>query len=144
VENAVKLPCPKCKNKVTHWDHTEGKMHCPICGNLFPAPADAFKQVVIKSNIPVSKAPDIFAEEREYMKNKLGDLNNHLFEELERLNTPALKGDKLKDEIERARAMTGVAKEIINNGKLTLDAMIAIKEHHIPLPKMLELPDAMP
>mgnify|MGYP001604021430 FL=1 len=60
------------------------------------------------------------------MKNKLGDLNNHLFAQLERLSEESLKGDKLQEEIGRAHAVTNVAKEIINNGKLILEAKIAI------------------
>lgn len=56
------------------------------------------------------------------MKNKLIDLNNHLFAQLERLSDESLKGDKLKDEITRSKAITGVAKEVISNGKLALEA----------------------
>ena len=33
------------------------------------------------------------------MQNTLGDLNNHLFAELERLSDEELKGDELKDEM---------------------------------------------
>lgn len=56
------------------------------------------------------------------MKNKLSDLNNHLFAELERLSDEDLKEDKLLDEIERAKAITSVASQIINNANLALKA----------------------
>lgn len=56
------------------------------------------------------------------VKNTLGDLNNHLFEQLERLNDESIKGDKLKEEIERARAVSSIASQIINNGNLVLKA----------------------
>jgi hypothetical protein len=56
------------------------------------------------------------------MKNKLSDLNNHLFEQLEWLNDDDLKGDDLHQEINRAQAMCGVAGQIISNGRLVLDA----------------------
>ena len=55
-------------------------------------------------------------------RNTLGDLNNYLFAQLERLSDEDIKGEVLKEEIERARMVTSVAKEIINNGRLVLDA----------------------
>ena len=61
------------------------------------------------------------------MKNKLTDLNNHLFAQLERLNDEDLKGDKLKEEIDRARSVTAVANQIINGGNLILNAQRALK-----------------
>jgi len=64
------------------------------------------------------------------MKNSLGDLHNHLFEQLERLNDDDLMGEKLKEEISRAKAITGVAREIILNGKLVLDARVALQHFH--------------
>ena len=56
-------------------------------------------------------------------KNKLSDLNNHLFEELERLNDEELKGEELQEERERAKSMANIAQTIINNGELALKAV---------------------
>ncbi len=56
------------------------------------------------------------------MKNKLVDLNNHLFEQLERLNDEDLKGDKLKTELSRARTVASIASGIVENAKTILDA----------------------
>ena len=57
------------------------------------------------------------------MKNKLSDLNNHLFEQMERLNSDQLKGEELKNEIDRAKAMAEVADKIVGSAKVTVDAM---------------------
>ena len=56
------------------------------------------------------------------MKNTLGDLNNHLFAELERLSDEDLKGDELKEEISRAKLVTNVAERIIDNANTILEA----------------------
>jgi hypothetical protein len=56
------------------------------------------------------------------MKNTLGDLNNHLFAQLERLSDEDIKGDKLKEEIERAKALSSIANQVISNGNLVLKA----------------------
>lgn len=74
------------------------------------------------------------------MKNKLSDLNNHLFAQLERLGDEDLQGDKLVEEINRAKSVTDIAGQIIANGTLVLKAKIAadgaMGEMKIPL--MLE------
>jgi len=57
------------------------------------------------------------------IKNKLSDLNNHLFEELERLNNEELTGEALQEERERAKSMASIAQTIINNGELALKAV---------------------
>lgn len=56
------------------------------------------------------------------MNNTLGDLNNHLFAQLERLSDEDLEGDKLKEEITRAKSINDVAGKIIANGTLVLNA----------------------
>lgn len=56
-------------------------------------------------------------------KNKLADLNDHLFAELERLSDEELKGDDLKEELDRAKALTDVSEKIIDNASLMLKAI---------------------
>lgn len=76
------------------------------------------------------------------MKNKLIDLNNHLFAQLERLSDEDLQGDKLREEIERSKSVASIAQNIIANGKLLLDAHIAVGERLLnkdSLPRMLSI-----
>jgi len=74
------------------------------------------------------------------MKSSLVDLNNHLFAQLERLNDEDLKGEQLKDEIERSKAMTAVAGKVVENAALALEAHKLRLDHENlqDLPKMLE------
>lgn len=75
------------------------------------------------------------------MKNTLGDLNNHLFAQLERLSDEDLSGDKLLEEINRAKSVTSVASQIISTGSLVLEATKLFDDRmnaDTKLPKMLE------
>lgn len=74
------------------------------------------------------------------MKNKLIDLNNHLFAQLERLSDEDVKGDQLKEELERSKAITNIGREIISNASLVLKAKELQLEYGIKekMPEMLE------
>lgn len=56
------------------------------------------------------------------MKNTLSDLNNYLFESLERLMDDDLSGEDLDREIQRSRAVTDVAQALIHSGELSIKA----------------------
>lgn len=79
------------------------------------------------------------------MRNTLTDLNNHLFEQLERLNDEELTNEQLNQEIQRSKAMTDVASKIISNAELGLQAeKLKVEYGHrdVNLPAMLENKDA--
>ncbi|NLL20009.1 MAG: hypothetical protein GX262_13495 [Clostridia bacterium] len=63
------------------------------------------------------------------MKNTLADLNNHLFMQLERLNDEEIQGEKLQEEISRAKAISNIATQIINNGSLVLRSQEFMQEY---------------
>lgn len=65
------------------------------------------------------------------MKNKLSDLNNHLFAQLERLGDEDITGDKLTEEINRARAVSDIATQVIANSNLVLKAQTFMCEYGI-------------
>lgn len=46
------------------------------------------------------------------MKNTLGDLNNHLFAQLEKLSDDDLSGDELDTEIRRSEAIAKVSERL--------------------------------
>lgn len=56
------------------------------------------------------------------MKNSMLDLHNHLFAQLERLSDESIKGDELIEEINRAKAVMGVADALVQNVTLMLEA----------------------
>lgn len=56
------------------------------------------------------------------MKNTLADLNNYLFESIERLQDDSLDSEELEKEIKRREAVQKIAKTIIDNGALAIQA----------------------
>jgi len=71
------------------------------------------------------------------MKNKLGDLNDHLFSQLERLGEEGMSQEDIEKEAKRADAMVAVADQIIENSKLRLAAAKLYAEHGDHIKPML-------
>lgn len=75
-------------------------------------------------------------------RNTLADLNNILFEQLERLNDTDYEGEKLKEEIDRAKTMTSVAGQVISNADLILEGQKLIGNSlnaDLKLPRMIDV-----
>jgi hypothetical protein len=62
------------------------------------------------------------------MKNKLTDLNNHLFAQLERLSDEDLSSDDLAKEIQRSDAVAKIATQIIDTANVAIDAAKLVAE----------------
>lgn len=66
-------------------------------------------------------------------RNTLMDLYNTMFEQLERLNDEELTPEQLDMEAKRAKAMSGVASNMIGISKIMLDAAKATQDQGIVL-----------
>lgn len=55
------------------------------------------------------------------MRNKLKDLNNHLFEALERLNDDELTPEMIEVESKRVKSISMLSTQIIKNVKTQID-----------------------
>ena len=77
------------------------------------------------------------------MKNTLSDLNNHLFEQLERLNDEDLDAEQLEKELKRSDGMTKIAEQIIKNGELAYKTMVHMDEYGYNLDKNLKAPEML-
>jgi len=65
-------------------------------------------------------------------QNKMIDLQNYLFEEMDRLNDPEIMEDpeKAKAEIARAKAMGSIGSVMVNNCSNAIKATKLTVEHH--------------
>lgn len=73
------------------------------------------------------------------MKNKLIDLNDHLFAQIERLSEEGITAEQLEIEAKRTEGIVQVADKIIENAKTTLAACKLVADHgdrflgHMPM-----------
>lgn len=63
------------------------------------------------------------------MKNKLTDLNDHLFAQLERLSDEDLNVEDIAKEVTRTDALVKVSEQIIGNATIALRAAELVAEH---------------
>jgi len=74
-------------------------------------------------------------------RNKITDLNNHLFAQLEKLNDDDLTPEQIDQECKRAKAMSSIASQILQSSRLTLEAMKLVNEDKINskhIPELLQ------
>lgn len=76
------------------------------------------------------------------MKNTLADLNNYLFEQIERLNDDSIDEAQLEKEIRKTDSIVKISEKIIQNGELAFKTMKHMDEfgygQNRSVPKMLE------
>lgn len=63
------------------------------------------------------------------MKNRLSDLNDHLFAQIERLSEEGLTPDQIDQEAKRGIAIVAVADQIIRNAGLIVQAAKIMSDH---------------
>lgn len=73
------------------------------------------------------------------MKNKLGDLNDHLFAQLERMSDEGMDPERIEIEAKRAEAIVSLADQVVRNADLQLRAAKLFADHgdkivpHLPM-----------
>ncbi|MCI6350170.1 MAG: hypothetical protein MR779_04625 [Tenericutes bacterium] len=77
------------------------------------------------------------------MKNNLNEVNNYLFEQLERLNEDDIlkEGDNFKKEIQRSKAISSLCSTIVSNANLILNAKKYADELGLKENEVLKLED---
>ena len=83
----------------------------------------------MKNNTIWEQEKNIEQIKEKTMKNTLSDLNNYLFEAIERITDDELTDEALDKEIKKSEAVQKIAKTIIENGHLALNAQKHIDEY---------------
>lgn len=72
------------------------------------------------------------------VRNKLIDLNNMMFEQLERLNDPDLTPEQFETEIKRSKTMVSIGRIIVDNAQVALEAQKHKDEYGVDNKEMPE------
>ncbi len=71
------------------------------------------------------------------MRNSLGDLNDYLFEQIERVNDDSLTGKELDEQLKKAKAVVEIGKTIVQNANVVLRAAIASQVDLVQVPETI-------
>lgn len=63
------------------------------------------------------------------MKNRLSDLNDHLFAQIERLSEEGLSAEQIETEVKRGNAIVACADQIIRHAALQVQAAKIVSDH---------------
>lgn len=63
------------------------------------------------------------------MRNTLGDLNDYLFEQMERINDDSLSKEELEKELRKADSIVKISEKIIQNADLAFRTMKHLDEY---------------
>lgn len=64
-------------------------------------------------------------------KNKMADLNDHLFAQIERLADEELTAEQIEQEVKRGGAIVAVADQILRGAALQIQAAKILSDHGI-------------
>ena len=76
------------------------------------------------------------------MQNRIEDLNNHLFMQIERLMDEDMSDDQLAKEIKRSKAIVHVSGEIIKTADLRFKAIQFAQEYQLQVPDHISKDDS--
>ena len=74
------------------------------------------------------------------MRNSLADLNDYLFEQIERVNDDELKGEELKMQLQRSKMVCQLGSVIVQNAAVMVQGMKVSSEYGIErkdMPQMI-------
>jgi hypothetical protein len=106
--------------------------NCESCEVYLKSPE--FEQKQIKNKKLKNKEQEEMAGQTTVInndKNQLIDLNEALFKQMNRLTDESLSDEALQKEIQRSKAVSNLASQIVQNAKLALEGAKAIKSGEV-------------
>ena len=71
------------------------------------------------------------------MRNSLADLNDIMFEQIERINDDSLTGDALEEQLRKSRVIVDAGRIIVQGAAVVLRAEIARQDLEVEIPQTI-------